>query len=280
MHAQVYAPPAGKTGVMSEFVRRELSSQVAVVTLCRPELHNAFNETVIEQLTAAFLELASATDVRAVVLAAIGKSFCAGADIQWMKRMVDYSFDKNVADAATMARMLRSIRECPKPVIARVHGAAIGGGVGLVAACDMAVAVRSAVFSLSEVKLGIVPAVISPYVLEKIGAGAARRYALTAERFGADEARRLGLVSEVVDTIEELDACIEGFTDHIRANGPQALAVCKQVLSTVAGHDWKHLTEETVRVIADRRVSPEGQDGLKAYLEKRKPGWTSQDKAD
>lgn len=265
---------------MSEFVRQQQSSRIAVVTLCRPELHNAFNEVVIEEISAAFKSLGADAEVRAIVLRAEGKSFCAGADIHWMKRMADFTFDENLADATAMALMLRSIRECPKPVIARVHGAAIGGGVGLVAACDMAVAVRSAVFCLSEVKLGIVPAVISPYVVEKIGPGAARRYALTAEKLDAEEALRLGLVSEIVDSDDEMDKSIRRLTDHICANGPQALAVCKQVLSTVGGRDWDDLTEKTVRFIAERRVSPEGQDGLNAFLEKRKPGWMSQVKSD
>lgn len=265
---------------MPEFVRKVVAGPIATVTLDRPELHNAFNEVVIEELSTAFKALGADGGVRAIVLRSEGRSFCAGADIHWMKRMADFTFEENIADATAMADMLRAIRECPKPVIARVHGAAIGGGVGLVAACDVAVAVRSAVFCLSEVKLGIVPAVISPYVIEKIGAGAARRYALTAERFGADEARRIGLVSEVVDSSEELDALVGGLADHIRSNGPEAIAVCKQVLSRVTGRDWDDVTEATVRFIAERRVSAEGQDGLKAFLEKRKPGWMSGEQGD
>lgn len=258
---------------MAEFVNCQRDGSVATVTMTRPDMHNAFNEVVIDELTAAFHELAADPGVRAVILAGSGKSFCAGADIHWMKRMVDYSFEENVADAKAMAGMLRAIRECPKPVIARVHGAAIGGGVGLVAACDMAVAVGKAVFCLSEVKLGILPAVISPYVLEKIGPGIARRYGVTAERFDAHEARRIGLVSEVVETPEDLDERIGDLIRHVLGNGPEAVAACKGILSEVGGVDWDAVTDLTARAIAERRVSSEGQDGLKAFLEKRKPAW-------
>ncbi len=258
---------------MGQFIEHSISDGVATVRLNRPELHNAFNEVVIDELTAAVRDAGQAAGVRAVILAAEGKSFCAGADINWMKRMVDYSFDENVQDAATMANMLRAIRECPRPVIARVHGAAIGGGVGLVAACDIAVSLSTAVFCLSEVKLGILPAVISPYVLEKIGPGEARRYGLTAERFDGTEARRIGLVHETADTVQDVDACIAGMVKHIQGNGPEALAACKDVLSRVDGVDWPRVQDLTTRAIAQRRVSGEGQDGLKAFLEKRKPGW-------
>jgi len=246
---------------------------VARIKLTRPELHNAFNEVVIEELSDAFRSVDADDGVRLVVLAAEGKSFCAGADINWMKRMVGYSFEENVADANQMADMLRAIRECSKPVVARVHGAAIGGGVGLVAASDMAVAVKSAIFSLSEVKLGILPAVISPYVLEKIGPGAARRYGLTAERFDADEAKRIGLVSEVVDDADGLDAWIAGIAEAVKGNGPRAVAACKKILSDVAGVPWDDVQALTTKRIAELRVSEEGQDGLKAFLEKRNPGW-------
>lgn len=259
---------------MAEFVRRSVDKQLATVTLARPELHNAFNEVVIEELTQAFVELGENSDVRAIVLAAEGKSFCAGADIRWMKRMVDYSVEENIEDATSMANMLRRIRECPKAVIARIHGATIGGGVGLAAACDVAVAIKSVVFCLSEVKLGILPAVISPYVLEKIGPGHMRRYALTAERFDADEAKRIGLISEAADSIEDMDAWIERIIATLTANGPEAIAACKGVLRDVQPLDWEGKQRLTVERIAERRVSAEGQEGLKAFLEKRQPGWT------
>lgn len=239
----------------------------------RSELHNALNDEMMIELTSALAEISRSETVRIIVLAASGKSFCAGADVNWMKRMIGFSFDENVADAKVLAKMLRTIRDCPKPIIARVHGPAIGGGVGLIAACDMAVAVAPAVFSLSEVKLGIIPAVISPFVIEKIGPGHARRYALTAERFDAREARRIGLISQVVDTEAEMDAWIARISESICANGPAAIAACKQVLTRVAGVDWDAVQAETAEQISRIRVSAEGQEGLKAFLEKRKPEW-------
>lgn len=259
---------------MPEFVRQSVESRIASVIIDRPDLHNAFNEVVIAELTSAMRELGERDDVRVVILRSEGKSFCAGADIHWMKRMVDYSIDENIADATEMAQMLRAIRECPKPVIARVHGACIGGGVGLAAACDVAVAVKDAIFCLSEVKLGILPAVISPYVLEKIGPGHMRRYAVTAERFDGAEAKRIGLVSECVADAAALDAWIAKVAKITMGNGPEALAACKRVLQEVnAAPGWDEKQKLTVKYIAERRVSAEGQDGLKAFLEKRKPGW-------
>jgi methylglutaconyl-CoA hydratase len=258
---------------MSQSVRVDIKGQRATVTLCRAELHNAFNDEVMRELTGAFERLGQDANVRSIVLAGEGKSFCAGADIHWMKRMVGYSLEENVADAQVLSKMLRTIRECPKPVIARVHGATYGGGVGLVASCDLAAALTTANFCLSEVKLGILPAVISPFVLEKIGAGAARRYALTAEVFDAIEARRIGLVSETAAAIEEMDAWIDKICKTIAANGPAAIAACKRILSEVGGVDWERVEDITTRKIAELRVSEEGQEGLKAFLEKRKPSW-------
>lgn len=260
---------------MPEFVRQFVDNAIASITIDRPDLHNAFNEVVITELTNAMLELGERNDVRVVILRSEGKSFCAGADIHWMKRMVDYSVEENIADATEMAQMLRAIRECPKPVIARVHGACIGGGVGLAAACDVSVAVKDAVFCLSEVKLGILPAVISPYVLEKIGPGHMRRYAVTAERFDGEEARRIGLISDCVDDTSALDAWIAKVAKITMGNGPEAVAACKRVLQEVnAAPAWDDKQQLTVKYIAERRVSAEGQDGLKAFLEKRKPGWS------
>ena len=258
---------------MTQFVRRNIDNGIATITLDRPELHNAFNEVVIEELTAAFVEVGARADVRVIVLAAEGKSFCAGADIHWMKRMVNYTLEENIEDATAMADMLRTMRESPKPVIARIHGATIGGGVGLAAACDMAAAVDSAIFCLSEVKLGILPAVISPYVTEKIGPGQMRRYGLTAERFDAVEARRIGLISEVFKTAEEMDEWIARICGLLKANGPEALAACKRVLRDTQQAEWREKQRMTVERISERRVSDEGQEGLKAFLEKRKPGW-------
>lgn len=259
---------------MPEFVYITVADRIASVTINRPELHNAFNEVVISELTDAMEAAGGDPEVRVVVLRTEGKSFCAGADVNWMKRMVDYSFEENVSDATDMANMLRAIRECSKPVIGRIHGAAIGGGVGLAAACDMAVAVKSAIFCLSEVKLGILPAVISPYVMEKMGPGPMRRYALTAEKFDANEAHRLGLVSHVVDDDAGLDAWIAETAKTLMANGPEALAACKEVLADVQERKrWGAKQRLTVKRISRRRVSEEGQDGLKAFLEKRKAKW-------
>lgn len=259
---------------MPQFIRID-TGPVATVTLTRADLHNAFNDQMILEITDAFRQLGGQAGLRAIILAAEGKSFCAGADVNWMKRMIGYSFDENVADARTLARMLRAIRDCPAPVIARVHGAALGGGVGLVAAADMAVAIESAQFSLSEVRLGILPAVISPYVMEKIGPGHMRRYGVTAERFDAAEARRIGLVCEVRKSTEECDACITGIIDALRACGPEAVGHCKRLIADVYGRNFDELEELTIRRIAERRVSPEGQEGLRSFLEKRTPNWSA-----
>ena len=258
---------------MAEFVRQETRDHVVTVSIDRPDVHNAFNELVIEELTAAFRMVGQSDDARVAVLASTGTSFSAGADLHWMRRMVDYTEAENIADATAMAGMLRAIRECPKPVIARVHGATYGGGVGLTAACDIAVAVRSATFALTEVKLGIIPAVISPYVQEKIGPGAMRRYALTGERFDGDEARRIGLVSEVVETVEDLDEKIAWFATLLKKCGAEALAVAKSVLRDIQPVDWDRATDATTKAIAERRVSAEGQEGIHAFLEKRRPAW-------
>jgi methylglutaconyl-CoA hydratase len=267
---------------VSAFEERSMDAIVKVskdrgtgrVVLARPDVHNAFNDEVVRAVTGAFEALGHAADVRAIVLAGEGKSFCAGADLHWMKRMVEFSFDENVKDAEALARMIRTIHDCPKPVIARVHGAALGGGVGLVAAADLAVAVRSATFALSEVRLGLLPAVVSPFVLEKIGASAGRRYFLTAERFDAEEAKRIGLVCEVVADEEALDRWIERAIEAIAANGPEAIAACKKLIDDVWGPDWNDLARRTAREIAARRASAEGQEGMKAFLEKRPPAWT------
>ncbi len=260
---------------MASMLQTQVLQHVATIKLARPELHNAFNEVMIAEITDAFRELSKRDDVRAIVLAGEGKSFSAGGDINWMKKMVGYTFEENVKDANAMADMLRAIRECPKPVIARVQGNAFGGGVGLTAACDIAVALESAVFCLSEVKLGIVPAVISPFVLEKIGPGQMRRYGLTAERFSATEARRIGLVHEVFAIEAQMDEWIAQTCNILKSNGPKALAAAKQIFTEVAGTPWDKVQDRTTRTIAELRASPEGQEGLRAFLEKRSPNWTT-----
>lgn len=259
---------------MSEFVKTSDADGVRTVTIDRPDVHNGFNEVVIEELTAAMDAASADAAIRVVVLAAAGPSFSAGADIHWMKRMVDYSREENIADSKAMAGMFRAIRACDRPVIARVHGACYGGGVGLVAACDMAVAVESVTFALTEVKLGIIPAVISPYVAERIGVGQMRRFALTAERFDAAEARRIGLISEVAADEAAMDEQIAFFVKLLKKNGPEAIAHCKRLLRDMPETaDWDGATQLTAERIAERRISAEGQDGLKAFLEKRPAAW-------
>ena len=246
---------------------------VARITLTQPEIRNAFSDEVIAEITAAFNEVGARTDVRAVVLAAEGPAFCAGANLNWMRRMADYTRDENVADAGKLAEMLRVIYECPKPTIARVQGDVYAGGVGLVAACDMAVAVDTAGFCLSEVKLGLIPATISPYVIRAMGARAAHRYFLTAERFSAAEAHRIGFVHEVV-AADELDVRVGVLTQALVNAGPAAVKACKRLVRDVAEREINDtLIATTVDGIADIRASAEGREGVSSFLQKRKPHW-------
>lgn len=246
---------------------------VETVTLNRPEVRNAFNDEVIAELTAVFAELAKRPEVRCVVLAGNGPAFCAGADLNWMKRMAGYGREENLADAAALARMLEVIYHCPKPTIARVQGDTYAGGMGLVAACDMAVCVDSAQFCLSEVKLGLIPATISPYVIRAMGARAAHRYFLTAERFGAAEALRIGYVHQVVRA-EQLDEAVAALAQSLVSAGPEAVKACKKLLHDVAGHEISAgLVRRTVEGIADIRASDEGREGIQSFLGKRKPNW-------
>lgn len=246
---------------------------VETVTLNRPEVRNAFNDEVIAELTAVFLELAKRDEVRCIVLAAVGTAFCAGADLNWMKRMAGYTREENLEDAAALARMLEAMYRCPKPTIARVQGDVYAGGTGLVAACDIAISADVAGYCLSEVKLGLIPATISPYVIRAMGARAAHRYFLTAERFDAAEALRIGLVHEVVKA-EALDARVAEVAQALVQAGPEAVKACKKLLHDVAGHDiTQGLVRRTVEGIADIRVSDEGREGIQSFLGKRKPAW-------
>lgn len=246
---------------------------VETVTLNRPDVRNAFNDEFIAELAAVFLELAKRPEVRCVVLAANGPAFCAGADLNWMKRIADYSREENIEDASGLARMLEVLYRCPKPTIAKVQGDVYAGGMGLVSACDMAVAVEGANFCLSEVKLGLIPATISPYVIRAMGMRAAHRYFLTAERFPAAEAHRVGLVHEVVKA-EELDARVAALAHALVQCGPEAVKSCKKLLHDVAGHDiTAGLVRRTVEGIADIRASDEGREGVQSFLGKRKPSW-------
>jgi methylglutaconyl-CoA hydratase len=246
---------------------------VETVTLNRPDVRNAFNDEVIAELTAVLMEIGKREEVRCVVLAGNGPAFCAGADLNWMKRISTYTREENIEDASGLARMLEVLWRLPQPTIARVQGDAYAGGIGLVAACDMAVAVDTANFCLSEVKLGLIPATISPYVIRAMGARASHRYFLTAERFTAAEALRIGFVHEVVQA-EELDAKVAGIAQALVQAGPQAVKACKKLLHDVAGHDiTAGLVRRTVEGIADIRASDEGREGIQSFLGKRKPNW-------
>ena len=249
------------------------SRGVARVTLNRPEKHNAFDDTMIAELRAAFDSLAGNTTVRIVVVESLGKSFSAGADLGWMKRMAQYDYADNLQDARLLAGMLSALHTMPQPTIARVQGGAYGGAVGLVSCCDMAVAADTAAFALTEVKIGLIPATISPYVIRAIGERAARRYFATAERFSAADARSLGLINDVVPA-DQLDTAIDNLLDGLLANGPEAVKAAKQLVADFAGRPINEaLVEESCKRIASIRVSAEGQEGLDAFLNKRSPGW-------
>lgn len=247
---------------------------VLTVTLHRPDVHNAFNDELIAEAIDLFSNIDTGA-VRAIVLKGTGKNFCAGADLNWMSRMVAYTRDENVRDSSKLAKMYALINECPVPVVGRIQGAAIGGGVGLVAVCDIAIATGETKFGLSEVKLGILPAVISPYVIAKIGESHARSLFLTGERFEAERALRIGLVHRVVDSVEELDAAIYETVTQLKTSGPEAVRECKKLIAHVASHELVDTIPYTINAIAERRVSEEGQEGMKAFLEKRLASWIS-----
>ena len=244
-------------------LRIEHEAEVLRVAMARPERRNAFDAALIDELAAAFADVG---DVRAVVLSGDGPSFSAGADVEWMRSSVDLSFDENVADALRLRSMLDAIDSCPAPVVGRVQGHALGGGCGLVACCDIAIAEPTVQFAFSEVKLGIVPAVISPFALAKIGPGAARRYFVTGERFSAAEALRIGLIHAVAD---DLDDAVERVVAELLSAGPTAARAAKDLARAPRS------AEETAARIAEHRTSPEGQEGLRAFLEKRSPTWRS-----
>ena len=251
----------------------KFANSVAIVELNRPDVRNAFNDKVINDVTATFSDLGARDDVRCIVLTATGTAFCAGADLNWMRSMAEYTREQNLADAGRLAAMMRTIYECPKPTIARIQGDVYAGGMGLVAACDMAVSVDTANFCLSEVKLGLAPSTISPYVIRAMGARAAHRYFLTAERFSAAEALRIGFVHEVVRA-DALDAKVAELSTALVNVGPAAVKLCKKLIQDVSGQDITiELVNMTIASIADVRVSPEGREGLQSFLQKRKPNW-------
>src|SRR5437773_839289 len=251
----------------------ETDKHVARVTLDRPDVHNAFNDELIKLVTDAFTDLGNREEIRVIILAGNGKSFCAGADLNWMKRMVEYSHEQNVEDARSLARMFLAIAKCPKPVIARIHGTALGGGAGLAAACDIAVAVESALFGFTEVKLGILPAVISPFVISRIGAARAREFYITGERFLAAIALNIGLIQHVVAQEFALDALIDSKISQILTSAPGAVAAAKELIFGVAARTLETSLDFTAETIARVRAGEEGQAGMKAFLERQKPPW-------
>jgi methylglutaconyl-CoA hydratase len=253
----------------------DIGDGVARVTLNRPEVRNAFDDALIRELQRAFERLQSDRAVRVVVLAGNGPAFCAGADLNWMKRMAGYSYEENLADAQALATMLATLDRLPKPTIARVHGPVFAGGTGLVAACDIAVGTPEAKFCLSEAKLGLSPATISPYVIRAMGERLARRYFLTAEVFGAEEAYRIGMLSALVSA-SDLDREIENLAKNVLAGGPEAHAKIKDLIRAVAHRPVDDaLAAETAKRIAEIRGSPEGKEGIASFLEKRKAAWCS-----
>lgn len=249
----------------------EHSGPVVRVTLNRPDVRNAFNEDVIAELTS-WAQGPMPDGARVGVLAGAGKAFCAGADLNWMSRMVRYTTDENVRDAGAMAAMFDALDTLPLPLIGRIHGAALGGGVGLAAVCDIVVAADDAVFGFTEAKLGILPAVIAPFAVRKIGVSAARELFLTAARFSVQRAKEIGLVHAVMPAVD-LDATIDAYVQELVTSGPEAIAAAKQMIAAVAGRRPADVAQLTAETIARHRASAEGQDGMLAFLEKRKAGW-------
>lgn len=260
-------------GRQLETIRTELKGPVAVVTLARSEVHNAFNAKMIQELSDFFHTVSQDERVRAVVLQSDGQSFSAGADLNWMKSMVDYTFEENVKDSTLLAEMIQAIRYCKKPTLARVQGHAFGGGVGLIAACDLVVAVEDAQFSFSEAKLGLIPSVISPVVLEKIPPALAKGLFITAERFDAKRAKAIGLLTDVVPDASYLDTWLTERMNWMLKNAPGAVEDCKALVDAVVNASPDDAKGLTCEFIAKRRVSDEGQEGMAAFLEKRPPSW-------
>jgi methylglutaconyl-CoA hydratase len=246
--------------------------EVGTITFNRPEIHNAFNSTVIAEMSAAFSEMEIDPAIRVVILTGAGKSFCAGADLNWMRGVISQSFDENLAESNALADLFWQIYSFKRPVIARVNGAAIGGGTGFVAVCDIAIAAKSAVFSFSEVKIGVVPACIGPYVVKKMGEGRARELFITGERMDSLGAQSVGLVNKIVED-DQLDAEVNKLIDSLLSSGPEAVAMAKRLVSGVGGMSPEEFRPWTAEMIAKLRISPEGQEGMDAFLNKRTPNW-------
>ncbi|RLB57590.1 MAG: enoyl-CoA hydratase/isomerase family protein [Deltaproteobacteria bacterium] len=255
-----------------ETIRIERHGPVAQVVLCRPDIRNAFNDTMIKELRETFAELGEDGALRVVVLTGEGKAFCAGADLNWMRRVVDYTYEENLEDSLHLANLMREIYDFPRPVVGRINGPAIGGGTGLVAVCDITVTVDTAIFAFSEVKLGLVPACISPYVLKRLGERYGREYFLTGERLSAQRALECGLVNRVA-TADELDQVVQGYVDQLLTSGPDALATCKRMVQVVGDLSLDEAGPFTADMIARLRMGEEGQEGMAAFLQRRKPSW-------
>lgn len=261
---------------MHTLISKTDSQGVLTLTMNRPGVHNAFDARMIAEMTSALKAASNDETVRMIVITGSGNCFSAGADLNWMRSQVDASLEENETDAMLLAKLMRTLNYLPKPTVAMVNGAAFGGGVGLIAACDISIASENARFGLTEARLGLAPAVVSPYVMRCIGEHNARRYFLTGERFDAMEAQRIGLIHQVVQA-EQLGAVVEGIIAQLLQSGPEAVNQCKKLVFEIGGHNrktQKSIDEYTSRLIARLRVSSEGLEGLAAFLEKRKPGWT------
>lgn len=255
-----------------ETVEYTKDGRIANVSFCRPKVHNAFNSTVISEMADVFGKIEKDDDIRVVVITGEGKSFCAGADLNWMRGVVNQSFEENLAESNDLADLFWQIYTCRRPVIGKINGAAIGGGTGFVAVCDIAIAASSAVFSFSEVKIGVVPACIGPYVIKKMGEGKTRELFITGERMKAHRAHEVGLINKVVDD-DALDAETDAVVEAILSSGPEAVAMAKRLISEVPGMTPEQFKPYTAEMIAKLRVSDEGQEGMDAFLNKRKPRW-------
>jgi len=263
-----------REGIM-ETIRVERQGAIARVVLNRPDIRNAFNDVMIRELRQAFAELKQAADLRVVVLTGEGKAFCAGADLHWMRKVLTYSYEENYADSLELAQLMREVYDLPRPVIGRINGAAIGGGTGLVAVCDITIAADDALFSFSEVKIGLVPACISPYVLKRVGERYGREYFLTGERLSAHKACGCGLINRVVPAAE-LDQAVSEVVQSLLSSGPEALATCKRMVRAVGDMTLDEAGPFTADMIARLRMSAEGQEGMSAFLERRKPSWQAE----
>lgn len=258
-----------------QYIRVRREGPYCRITLNRPDIRNAFNDHMIAELNRAIAAVSRDPQVRILILDAEGSAFCAGADLNWMKRVVEGTFQENLDDATELANLLWAIEALPIPTMALVRGPAVGGGVGLVAVCDLVIATPQTWFALSEVKLGLVPAVISPFLLRRMGDTICRELFLTGRRLLAEEAREVGLVNEIAPD-DQLDAAGDRYGKLLLTSAPNALAACKQLLRLIASRDAESVRRQTARLIAELRVNPEGQEGMKAFLEKRKPSWLSE----